>query len=515
MKAFITSTLLFFTSFLSNGQKYFQRIYGGSEFDAANCIRQTNDSGYIILGLTKSFGAGEYDTYLLKTDKYGDTLWSRTYGTPTFERGRSIEQTFDSGYLFCSEGFNALTGIRLTKTKPNGDTLWTRTFQGRGYFTQTTSDSNIIVAGSFLYGNWNMHLLKLDNAGDTLWTKSYGTNNQVYCINAKETRDKGFVLVGNVGDASGGNNDILIVKTDSNGNVNWSKIYIGSRNDEATSIKQTYDGGYIISGTTYSNSKGIPDMLLMKIDTNGIVEWSNCFGGKGYSHGEDVLQTKDGGFLLAGYTQAFGDEAYLLKTNKSGSMIWSKTFGKDFGTEAFFSMEQTFDGSIVLVGITNNFGSFGGNSDLYVVKCDSIGEGTCYSGNPATVSSPISFGVKDTLLSVSALGKYATVSTTLSKGGQTKDICKSLKTFSTYLDSIGISIFPNPALHLCTLNFNNTNYDVESVQLINSLGSIVSEYENIKGASLIIEKRELSSGIYVCKIIDSKGAFRFIKLVFQ
>ena len=166
---------------------------------------------------------------------------------------------------------------------------------------------------------------------------------------------------------------MYLVKTDVNGNEEWSKTYGGGSNDWAFSIFQTNDGGYVLGGATTSFASGIRDMYLVKIDVNGNEEWFNTFGEAESESASSILQTNDGGYLLGGYTSSFRDDGnydyYLVKTDVNGNEEWSKTFGGE-GYDIINSILQTNDGGYLLGGYTS---SFGNSSQMYIIKIDSEG----------------------------------------------------------------------------------------------------------------------------------------------
>ena len=123
----------------------------------------------------------------------------------------------------------------------------------------------------------------------------------------------------------GGNSDFWILKLDSNGNTNWTKTFGGTSSDQANSIQQTSDGGYIVAGTTQSLGAGSSDFWILKLDTNGDTNWTKTFGGSDWDTANSVQQTSDGGYIVAGTTRSFGAGDYdfwILKLDTNGNMVW-------------------------------------------------------------------------------------------------------------------------------------------------------------------------------------------------
>ena len=158
-----------------------------------------------------------------------------------------------------------------------------------------------------------------------------------------------------------------MIKTDSNGNMVWSKTFGGSDDDWAWAVQQTSDGGYIIAGYTESYGSGGSDVWLIKTDSNGNMVWSKTFGGSDIDYAESVQQTSDGGYIIAGVTAwSYGSgDVWLIKTDSNGNIEWSKTFGGSDYDEAY-SVQQTSDGGYIIAGDTCSYGSC--KSDVWLIK---------------------------------------------------------------------------------------------------------------------------------------------------
>jgi hypothetical protein len=168
--------------------------------------------------------------------------------------------------------------------------------------------------------------------------------------------------------------EVYLIKTDAAGDTIWTKTYGGVDGNEGKSVQQTSDGGYIITGSTVSSSVLTSDVYLIKADASGNVQWNRTFGGLDRDCGYCVRQTKDGGYIITGSTESTDSDdydAYLIKTDASGAAQWTRTFGgpqRDCGN----SVQQTRDGGYVVVGFTHSIGA--GNQDVYFIKTDANGE---------------------------------------------------------------------------------------------------------------------------------------------
>jgi len=376
------TTILFLILFLAlSALAGWERTYGGSNNDWGYSVAQTSDGGFIITGLTASFGTGSLDFYLIRTDAYGDTLWTRTYGGSAGDWGYSVAQTSDGGFIIT--GFTASFGaggidFYLVKTDAYGDTLWTRTYGGSGadvgYSVTQTSDGGYIVAGStasFGAGNWDVYLVRTDTYGDTLWTRTYGGGSTDHGNSVKQTSDGGYIVAGGTESFGAGEGDVYLVKTDAVGDTLWTRTYGGGAGDIGNSVAQTSDGGYIVAGSSFG--AGLTDVYLVKTDSVGDTLWTRTYGGSDDDEGYSVAQTSDGGYIVAGRTESFGagsGDVYLVKTDAVGDTLWTRTYGGS-STEWGRSVAQTSDGGYIVAGYTYSFGDTLG--DIYLIKTDSLG----------------------------------------------------------------------------------------------------------------------------------------------
>jgi len=385
MKRVMLLTILLGLFFVSNavavepGDTLWTRTYGGADNDYGYSVQQTADSGYVIAGTTKSFGAGNYDFYLLKTDASGDTVWTRTYGGSDLDYGYSAVQTTDGGYAVVGRTKSFGAGnydVYLVKTDANGDTTWTRTYGGsdrdEGQSVQQTGDGGYIIAGyndPWGTGIMDVYLVKTDAQGGVLWTRTHGPEDDYECAySVQQTADGGYIVTGSTASSQTGDTDLYLLKTDANGDSLWAHTYGGDQWDEGYSVQQTADGQYIVAGYTESFGAGSMDFYLLKIDADGDTLWTRTYGGSGRDEGRSVHQTTDGGYIVAGYSWSFGagqSDFYLVKTDANGDTLWTHTYGGtrwDYGR----SVQQTADGGYILTGYTDSFGA--GGTDLYLVK---------------------------------------------------------------------------------------------------------------------------------------------------
>ena len=255
-----------------NGDTSWTQTFGESDHsDYGNGVQQTSDGGYIIAGETNSYGAGSSDFYLVKTDDNGDTLWTRTYGGNSYDTGYSVDQTNDGGYIITGSTRSYGVGnsdIWIVKTDSIGDTTWTHTYgdiyTDVGNCVRQTSDGGYIIAGT---STNKAILLKIDATGNTLWTREYNfeSNSQSGAKSVQQTPDGGYIFTGNTYSFSTQESDLTIIRTDADGDTLWTQTYGGNSYETGYSVDLTDDGGYIITGYTQSYGAGGRDVYLIRL----------------------------------------------------------------------------------------------------------------------------------------------------------------------------------------------------------------------------------------------------------
>ena len=362
----------------------FQRTYGGPADDLCFSAAQTADGGYVLAGVTESFGAGGFDCYVVKMNSYGDTMWTRTFGGPHFDGGWSVVQTADSGYVVtgytCS--VDTLGDAWLIKIDANGDTVWSRTYgdmQGSsGMSVQQTHDGGYVITGRTSFfgpGGPDVLLIRTDSIGDTLWTRTYGGAGDDEGNSVQQTTDGGYIIAANTSSFGAGSQVAWLIKTDSMGDTMWTRTLGDDSSEYAASAQQTTDGGYIVAGWTWPYSSS-PQFYLIKTDAAGDTLWTKTIGKAGsWLEAMSAEQIADGGYIIVGDCQASDTIAtfpsvLLVRTDASGDTLWTRTFGGADVDEGY-SVHQTADGGYIIGGQTYSFGA--GMSDFYLIKTDENG----------------------------------------------------------------------------------------------------------------------------------------------
>ena len=347
------------------------KTYGGEDYDVGMSVQQTTDGGYIIAGTTRSFGGGSMEVWLIKTNPNGDTVWTKTYGGTQYEEARSVQPTVDGGYVIAGRTQSYGWGdhdVWLLKTNANGDTTWAKRYGGYwddyAFSVQQTTDGGYIVAGATQpSGNvFDVYLVKTDADGDTMWTRIYGWPNHDYGYSVRQTIDGGYVITGY---ATFADSRALLLRTDANGDTLWTKFYHDKSSGHA--VQQTADGGYIVVGTAVTDSTYWDDVYLLKADANGDTMWTKRYGGYRSDSGRSVQQTADSGYIVTGYFGAVnGRDVWLLRTDANGDTFWTTTYG-GYSLDDGYEVGLTDDGGYIIAGVTYSFGT-AGSGDVWLLK---------------------------------------------------------------------------------------------------------------------------------------------------
>lgn len=315
----------------SMGVPWGDKTIGGINIDQGMCIRQTSDSGYVLLGYTNSYGAGGYDMYLVKMDSSFNTQWTKTYGGTDWDFGNCVEQTSDGGYILCGSTY------------------------------------------SYGKGDQDYYLIRTNSTGDTLWTKTYGGTKEDIAKSVIQTSDGGFILTGvtkSMGDTLG---DFYTIKTFANGDTTWTYKLGGLQADVGNDILESNTGEFIAGGETYSFGAGNADAVLIKLSATGIFQNIFTIGNTGFDNATSITEGADGKIAMVGLTKNWGTvngDMYFTIIKNDWTFFNSTTFGtitKDQG----FSVEATADKCFILCGTTKGFNN--GLEDIYLIKTDSMG----------------------------------------------------------------------------------------------------------------------------------------------
>ncbi len=333
----------------AEGSVLWSKTYGGSKDDRGQSVIQTSDGGFALTGYAmsddgdSSNNEGFHDNWILKLDAQGTIEWEQSFGFSGHDHSYDLVETADGGFFFT--GFLDITSAKAdgytdksytltrhgvgefwgTKLNAQGELLWRKYFGGsnndRAHAVVTSNEGGFVMAGftesndfdiSNSRGSYDFWVVKIDGLGALVWERSYGGSGIEIAQDIAKTEDGGYIITGSTFSTDGdvfsnhGESDVWVIKVDSNGNIIWEKTYGGTRFDGAEGISATQDGGFVISGNSKSNdldlfeNAGENDLWLLKIDGLGNLLWQQSFGGAGLEYGFDAIQTGDGGLRLAG-----------------------------------------------------------------------------------------------------------------------------------------------------------------------------------------------------------------------
>ncbi|MDR2236805.1 MAG: T9SS type A sorting domain-containing protein [Chryseobacterium sp.] len=348
----------------ASGTIQWQKSLGGSFYDTANSVQQTADGGYILTGESASLDGdvtgnhGNADYWVVKLDASGNIQWQKSLGGSAYETANSVQQTTDGGYIVVGECFSTdgdvignhgIADYWVVKLDASGVIQWQKSLGGssyeRGNSVQQTTDGGYIVAGgagsndgdiTAAHGNEDFWIVKLDASGNIQWDRSLTGNIADAAESIQQTSDGGYIVAGGSNSVNSefpvtfGIANYCVAKLDASGNPLWQRYFGGSGNDYAYSTQQTADGGYIVAGGAASldgnviGNHGNTDCWIIKLDDSGNLQWQKALGGTSFENAYAIQQTNDGGYIIAGQASSTdGDvtgihddgDAWVIKLN--------------------------------------------------------------------------------------------------------------------------------------------------------------------------------------------------------
>ena len=354
--------------------------------ESASDVIKTSGGDYVVVGTSISWEwpmpDNMDDILIVKLDgTSGNVIWNKKIHLRNFDRATSVVEDNDGNYVltgFTSSNDTNKSDVFFGKVDPQGNVLTkkaikiTKNYDG-GYSISKTADGGFIIGGEAGHShNEDFMILKVDQNGNKKWSKKFSDHPDNSAYDAIEASDGNFYLVGKkrIVDRY---EDIRIIKTNSKGKKIWDKTYGGDKEDIGEGIIESENNTFVVVAGTFSYGKA-GDVLLMKINSDGIVIWQNNYGGDKLERlreydgnsvsGRHLTKTPNGGFLVSGYSRSYGGGyggMWVFKTDSSGSLLWNYS-NKDWG--GAFAARQAADGSVIVTGP----GASGDTGDLYVVK---------------------------------------------------------------------------------------------------------------------------------------------------
>ncbi|HLG35294.1 MAG TPA: T9SS type A sorting domain-containing protein [Bacteroidia bacterium] len=399
----LSAAIIFSVSVFSQAPAIqWQKSLGGTLGDFAYSIQQTTDGGYIVGGFSGSNDGdvtgnhGDFDYWITKLNSNGIIQWQKSLGGTSWEKALAVQQTSDGGYIMSGysnsndsdvTGNHGLEDYWIVKLDTGGTIQWQKSLGGtateEAHSIHQTTDGGYIVIGPswssdgdvvghhspFYNDYW---VVKLSSVGNIQWQKCLGGTGDDIGTYIIQTSDGGYIACGWAGSLDGdvtgnhGNVDYWIVKLNNSGTLQWQRSLGGTSADYATSIHQTIDGGYIVSGYTNSNdgdvavNYGSSDCWIVKLDNTGVIQWQKSLGGSLIDKANSIQQTIDGGYVVAGSSRSIdGDvtgnhgqsDYWIVRLDNSGNIQWQKSLGGILGDEAL-SAQQTSDSGYIVAGFS-------------------------------------------------------------------------------------------------------------------------------------------------------------------
>jgi len=448
----------------TSGDLSWSNTYGGNDEDIAFKVRTISDGGYIIVGSTKSYGAGEKDVILMKLNASGNVSWTQTFGTIKDDIGYDVIQTNDGGYIIT----------------------------GSAYYSNNVTEGRIL-------------LIKTNASGQETWSKMYGESMGNEGRHIMLDTDGGYLIFG-----TASNGFVLIIKTSSDGTAQWSTNFlpIGYGGPDLSQVIKTNDNGFAFVGTITKNSDLKQKAFFIKTDASGTVQFTKIYGTNFQNKGLGIAATSYG-YLIAGHSDSFSPNfwnIFYTRVDNSGNILGTE-FIENLNYRGF-NLQRSPDNMIVGCGGVSNSGS-------YLVKSDENGYTSCTNlsatlntDSPSSLPGSPSWTTSGTLTSAAQTLSHTNVSLT------TSTICLGTGIDETDVSNL-IKIYPNPATDILWIDGTELHIKKNSeVQLYNSLGKKVLTGKLNNSDRNYLNIKSLTKGIYLLKIQNSDHSFTQ-KLIIQ
>ena len=508
----IALTFVFSASF----SQTFERTFGSTATEIGTCIQNTLDGNYIICGSANGFSNAYADYYLVKVNSAGTLLWSKNYGGTNHDRAYYVSTCSDGGFIMTGYTLSTSAGnnedVYLVRTDSNGSLLWSTSVGGSkddlGWYVLEANDGGFIVSGSsksFTGGSWDGYLVKVNSAGVLQWTKVMGGSSTDVFNGMSKTTDGGYIITGETMTNSFGSTDMMLVKINSDGDTLWTKQYGKITEDAGNAVTQTADGGYIIVGDmhTYPNS-GDHNACLLKTDSDGAMQWVKLYGSNpGTEIAWAVRQTPDNGYVMLASSYFYGAgnaDMLLIRTDNSGGLKWAKTYGSSGFDDVWYFQKTANEGNMI-IGATQSYGS--GQADIYLVRTDSLGNTSC------DTSSVIPFVNTPTLQFRSGFtittGGTASTPTTTSSSPSTlsTDPCNKVSVSEDPTITQDVVVYPNPFSESALIKIADLSEET-ILKVYDVFGHEIKPVLTRNSDGFLIRKNNLSQGIYFY-ILHSAG----------
>jgi hypothetical protein len=355
------------------------RTFGGSDFDEGVAVLEADEGGYVVLGSTHSFGAGDEDVWLLRLDEMGEILWEKAYGRESRDTGALIRKTAEGGYLIALSSYSLETyyDAVVMKLDGGGEIQWQKAYGLEGYtsddvgLVQASSDGGYLMAGFVDMVGDNIWLFKIDDDGNIIWQNAYMGPCGGGVRALRETAGGGHIAAGTSGCYMDGGY-YWILGLDSGGNIVHQDVeYIDHFVDSPFILQAFPGGGYILANSCHAAEMNL-DFWVARIDENGRPLWQKNFDLENLDDPFHVLAAPDGSLLVSGTTSNFPDgrhDGWIISLDDRGEIVWQKTY-RAGDVQEVTSVARTSDGGLIFTG---RLRSDREKNDLWVVKTEASG----------------------------------------------------------------------------------------------------------------------------------------------
>jgi hypothetical protein len=494
----------------AGAQVMFQKTYGGDWFDDLNQVIQTSDSGYLMFGSTRSFELPSGDHYYaIKTDQYGDTLWSKIFeyseaSTETY----SVAETAGDQYVFAADESGR---IRLLKTDQAGQLIWAQDFfdslsQLHPLDFQILDDGSMALAGGEEHDNGptRAFLVKTDSSGNLLWNKIYRspTGLQVGIYKFDQLHDGGFILAGLASDGYA-TAQLYLIRTDSAGNPLWSKLYGTNDIRKPIAVHELSNHDLIVGVTRY----GTEAVVLIRTDSVGDILWTKWYNtGSSLAHYLEI--TSEGGYVLCCQNDTGNDDyGLILKLRENGDVEWARNF--ESTREALY-IRQTFDGGYVLsarlIDEVNEW-------QYLMIKTNELGYSGCFELDANIIADTLTLPVTDFLPTDTSWGSSAPHIPWDTSAVWVKTLCTNVGVNSPQVDAL-FELWPNPSNSVVTVHYPLHASGKQKVLVHDVLGRLLMQIDlETNSPSQLVNVSSLPQGIYFFTLIQNSSRISSIKFV--
>lgn len=492
------------------------RSYGTAEHEGGSSIILLPDSGFIITGATRGIGPNNSNILTMRTDQYGDTIWTRVIGAGN-ENGEDVIYNYQHIYTTNFQAFIGPYGVDVEKMEMNGNVSW-----GRSYSTAYVTTARFIryAPGSdmMLFAETvnngppysDIAMIRIDTNGYAQWIKRYGGPSWEYLSDVVQCESGGYAVLASTGSFNNAPNnayDMMLMRVDYNGDTLWTKRYeVAPYQIGGTSLLQTSDEGFIIAGAANNTGAGQDDILIVRTDSMGDTLWTRMYGGPGVETNAHLAQLNDGGFLVVAQTSTFSPtgndwQYYFLRLDANGDTLWTNTLG---GTQHDVPSDviNTPGNGIAVLGASMSWRMSTANYefDINLILLDSTLTGPCFDGPTATQETHAQFSVYNCSPWIINGGVTGTDQTPLSSGALTLlSWCNPLYTATIDADTVS-ALYPNPASDALTIYSGQT----DNLRIIDATGNVVGTL-TLQSGNNAIDVSMLPDGIYFLQTSASPG----------